>query len=71
MPEYIVNMNWDNEARVWTAENDDIPLALEAGSYDALIERVRYIAPEILAENGKPSEVILDFETHRREKAYA
>jgi hypothetical protein len=70
MSEYIVEMNWDAEAHVWTAENDEIPLALESGSYDALIERVRYIAPEILAENGKPQEVILDFETHRRERAY-
>jgi hypothetical protein len=71
MPEYTVLLTWDNEASVWVAENDDIPLALESGSFDTLIERYRHAAPEILAENGKPPEAYLNFITHRRERAYA
>ena len=39
---------WDNEACVWIAVSDDIPLALESGSYDALIEKVKIAAPEII-----------------------
>jgi hypothetical protein len=71
MNEYTVLLTWDNEAQVWVAENDDIPITLESGSFDTLIERVRHTAPEILQENGKPSDAYLNFITHRREKVYA
>ena len=41
--DYTVNLSWDNEADVWVAQSDDIPgLILESGSFDALIERVRF-----------------------------
>jgi len=53
--ECIVKMIWDEEAHVWVATADDIPLTLEGGSYDALIERVRIAASEILEMNAKPS----------------
>ena len=45
---YIVNLAWDPEASVWIATSDDIPgLALESGSFDALLERVRFAVPEL------------------------
>jgi hypothetical protein len=53
MKEYTVLLTWDNDARVWVAVNDEIPLALESGSLDVLMERVRYAAPEVLEANGK------------------
>ena len=47
-----VKLLWDNEAAVWVAESDDLPgLALESGSCDALIERVKYIVPKLLDMN--------------------
>jgi len=52
---YDVNMFWDDEARVWVAVADEIPLALESESFDKLIERVKLAAPEILELNSKPS----------------
>lgn len=52
--ECIVKMLWDDEAHVWVATADEIPLTLEGGSYDALIERVKIAAPEILESNAKP-----------------
>jgi hypothetical protein len=53
MQRYLVELAWDTEAAVWTATSDDIPgLVLESGSLDALIERVRHAAPELLALNG-------------------
>jgi len=52
--ECIVKMIWDDDAHVWVAVADDIPLSLEGGSYDALIERVKIAAPEILEMNSKP-----------------
>jgi len=50
--EHIVLITWDEEAYVWCAVCDSIPLALESGSLDVLIERVKMAAPEMLALNG-------------------
>ncbi|MFG6374256.1 MAG: DUF1902 domain-containing protein [Oscillospiraceae bacterium] len=51
--ELTIRAIWDDEARVWVAESDDVPgLVLESGSMDALIERLRYAVPEMLALNG-------------------
>jgi len=59
MPEYIINLLWDNEAAVWIATSQNIPgLVLESGSLDALIERVRFAAPELLALNGRQNETL-------------
>lgn len=52
--EYRVNFTWDEEANVWIAQSDDIPgLVLEGGSLDALFERVRFAAPELIELNEK------------------
>jgi hypothetical protein len=62
MAEYRVNFLWDEEAAVWVATSDEIPgLVLESGSLDALMERVRYAAPELLALNSSPEG---DFSLH-------
>ena len=53
MTEYIVLLTWDEEASVWVAENDDIPIALESPSLDTLMERVKLAAPELLELNDK------------------
>ena len=53
---YNVDVNWDDDAGVWCAVCDSIPLALESNSFDALIERVKVAAHEILALNGKASD---------------
>lgn len=50
--EYKIQLLWDNEASVWVATSTDVPgLVLESGSFDALIERVRYAIPELLELN--------------------
>jgi len=53
--EYVVDFAWDGEAGVWTAICDTIPLALESNSFDALIEKVKICATEILALNATAS----------------
>ena len=68
MPEYIVSMTWDKTVGVWCAVCDDIPLALESGSFDALIERVKTATPELLEMNGKATECILNFVTTRKDE---
>ena len=52
--EYVVDFSWDNEAAVWIAESENIPgLVLESGSLDALIEKVKFAVPELLALNNE------------------
>jgi len=72
--EYIVNLMWDNEAGVWIATSDDVKgLVLESGSLDALIERVRFAIPELLALNENPIEntISLCFRSERHEQVSA
>jgi len=54
MNEYTVTIAFDDDARRWYARNDDIPLILEDGSLDALINRVKLAAPEMLEINNLP-----------------
>ena len=54
---YTVNLLWDSKASVWIATSEDIKgLALESGSLDVLIERVRMAAPDLLKLNNQPLE---------------
>jgi hypothetical protein len=70
MPEYLISLTWDNEAAVWIATSEDIPgLVLESGSLDALIERVRFVAPEILSLNGGGGQTLsMCFRSERHEQ---
>ena len=50
---YNVKLTWDNDASVWIATSDDIKgLVLESNSYDALIEKVKVAAPELIELNS-------------------
>ncbi|MBR4376679.1 MAG: DUF1902 domain-containing protein [Spirochaetia bacterium] len=70
--EYKVNFTWDDEANVWIAQSDDIPgLVLEGGSLDALIERVRFAAPELIQLNKTPEVKGYCFNVERHEKVLA
>ena len=65
-----INFVWDEEAAVWIATSNDIPgLVLESGSFDALVERVRYAVPELLTLNKKTQAVIdMTFISERHER---
>ncbi len=66
---YKINMLWDSEAGVWVATSDDIPgLVLESGSFDALLERVRFAAPELLKMNNSKQPLTLSFVSERQER---
>lgn len=68
--EYIINFSWNNEANVWIAQSDDVPgLVLESGSFDALVERVRFAVPELLDLNENTSpQPYLTFISRRQER---
>jgi predicted RNase H-like HicB family nuclease len=47
-----VRAEWDNDAKVWVAESDDVPgLVTEAESSEALLEKLRVLIPELLEAN--------------------
>ncbi len=71
--EYKVNIIWDSEASVWVATSKDVPgLVLESGSFDALIERVRYAIPELIELNGhKMQSYKLTFLSERHDQVAA
>jgi hypothetical protein len=64
-----VKLIWDGEARIWYTETDDVPgLVLQSSSFDALVERVRVAAPEMLEENKNyTGPVHISFEAERIE----
>lgn len=68
--ELLIKLTWDPTACVWVAESDDVPgLVLESGSFDALIERVRFAVPELLELNGAaPAPVQLRMVSERLER---
>jgi len=67
MIEYVITMTWDCESAVWCAQCDEIPIVLESISFDALVERVKIAAPEILLLNGLEPECVLHFVAERKD----
>lgn len=50
---YHVKATWDDEAKVWVAESEDIPgLITEAETQVELERKLRILIPELLFENG-------------------
>ena len=44
---------WDEEARVWVAESEDVPgLITEAGTLEQLVLKLESMVPELLELNG-------------------
>ena len=65
-----IEFTWDDEASVWIATSKDVPgLILESGSFDALIERVRYAVPELLELNSNKQNIVdLTFVSERHDQ---
>lgn len=58
-PGPVVRAHHDPESGWWWADSDDIVgLATEAPTYEALVERVRAVAPEIIAASETESALI-------------
>jgi hypothetical protein len=66
----IVNIIWDDEAKVYVAICRSLGIVLESGSYDTLVASVIDVAPEMAAaKNVECSELV--FSTLNRQYAYA
>jgi predicted RNase H-like HicB family nuclease len=56
MDTWRVTAFWDEEAKVWVAESDEVPgLATEATTLEALVEKLKIMIPELLDLNGMVS----------------
>ena len=65
----VIQATWDDEARVWVAESDDVPgLITEADTLELLLEKLRVMIPELIeANDGElPEEVPFDLMTRAR-----
>ena len=71
--DYKIKFLWDDEAAVWVATSEDVPgLALESGSFDALVEKVRFAIPELLELNRQSArQYNLTFLAERHEQVFA
>jgi len=50
----LVRATWDDEAKVWVAESDDIPgLVTEAPTREELFAKLRILVPELLELNER------------------
>jgi len=49
---FTVEVTRDNDSGMWVAVCDGLTLATEAKTYEALIERVWLIAPDMAMDNG-------------------
>ena len=51
---FEVEVIYDQEANVWVAVCDELGLATEGESLNAVIDRANTVIPELLADNGFP-----------------
>ncbi len=52
MNEYQVKAHWDEDAKVWWSESDDVPgLCIEALTFEELEKRLAELIPELLILN--------------------
>ena len=53
MSVYHVTAEWDEEGQVWVASSEDVPgLATGADTFEALVQKLKVVIPELLVENG-------------------
>ena len=52
MLKILVTAQWDDEAKVWVATSDDLPLVTEAGDISELLNKLNNMIPELIAENA-------------------
>ncbi len=52
---YIVEARWDDEAKMWVADSDDIPdVAAEAEDQETLRTKLASLIPEMIELNNVP-----------------
>lgn len=52
IPPFVAEVVFDAESGMWVASCDELCVATEAPSYEAVVSRFWQVAPEIAASNG-------------------
>jgi hypothetical protein len=47
-----VNVAYDNDAQIWVAESDDIPLVTEADTFELLYSKLPDMIQDVLSANA-------------------
>jgi predicted RNase H-like HicB family nuclease len=59
-------VNVERDEGYWLADSDDVPALATGASYEALIEKLKVVIPELLELNGR--EVPSSFKVNLREE---
>jgi hypothetical protein len=50
----VIRAEYDEEARVWVAQSEEIPLVTEAETYEILLRKLPDLIQDVLDENADP-----------------
>jgi hypothetical protein len=48
----VIRADYDEEAQVWVAQSDEIPLVTEAATVEVLCQKLPSLIQDVLGENG-------------------
>jgi Domain of unknown function (DUF1902) len=48
----LIRAGYDDEAHVWVAQSDEIPLVTEAATFEILCQKLPSLIQDVLGENG-------------------
>jgi hypothetical protein len=63
----VIRVDYDEEAGVWVAQSDQIPLVTEADTFEILYRKMPDLIQDVLADNGDPragADVPFELVTH-------
>ena len=52
MTAIVIRADYVEEARVWVAQSDEIPLVTEAATFEILCQKLPSLIQDVLSENG-------------------
>ncbi|MBB5047064.1 hypothetical protein HNR60_001816 [Rhodopseudomonas rhenobacensis] len=53
-PSLTIQVDYDEDARVWVAQSDQIPLVTEAETFEILFRKLPDMIQDVLADNADP-----------------
>ena len=60
----LVRADWDGEAKVWVATSDDVGLATEAETFDALTAKIPTMIGDLLEDETSEGEILIEIVAH-------
>lgn len=65
-----IEAEWDNEASVWVATSDDIPLVAEAPTLEVLEARLPGLLQDLIDGSGPEVEIPVEVVAHRESRVW-